>query len=128
MKPIATDKAPKALGPYTQAITCGRTVYTAGQIGLDPVTMKLVEGPENQIRQVIENIRAICTEAGGGLDRIVRLTVYLTDLTHWPIVNEVMTEAFSHPYPVRSAVGVATLPLGAFVEIDAIMVLDDDAT
>ncbi len=125
MEAIMTTRAPKALGPYSQAIRHGGTVYTAGQIGLDPETMKLVDGPENQIRQVIANIRAICEAAGGSLDKVARLTVYLTDLQHWPIVNEVMTENFSKPYPARSAVGVATLPLDAFVEIDAIMVLDD---
>lgn len=126
MKPIVTRRAPEALGPYSQAIRCGKTVYTAGQIGLDPKTMELSDNPEHQIRRVLNNIRAICHEAGADLDRVARLTVYLTDLAYWPIVNEVMEDFFKPPYPARTAVGVATLPLGAIVEIDAVIELSDE--
>lgn len=123
MDTIATDAAPAALGTYSQATVCGRTIYTAGQIGLDPQTMKLVEGAEPQIRQVFANISGICKAAGGGLGDIAKLTVYLTDAAHWPLVNKVMGELFTAPYPARTAIGVAWLPLGAVVEVEAVVVL-----
>jgi reactive intermediate/imine deaminase len=125
---IHTDAAPQAIGPYSQAMRCGDTVYLAGQIGLDPATMALVSGVEPQIRRVFENLKAVATAAGGGLDDIVKLTVYLTDLNHFTRVNEIMATYFIAPYPARAALGVASLPRGAQVEIDAIMVLENART
>jgi reactive intermediate/imine deaminase len=123
--PIITDGAPAAIGTYSQAIRVGATVYLSGQIPLDPVSMQLVDGPiERQIRRVFDNLRAVAEAAGGGLADIVKLTVYLSDLTHFPNVNAVMAEYFAEPYPARAAIGVASLPRGASVEVDAIMVLD----
>ncbi len=123
-QPIETDQAPKAIGTYSQAVRAGHTVYLSGQIPLHPDTMEMVEGKvEDQIRRVFENLRAVCRAAGGDLGDIVKLTVYLTDLAHFPLVNEVMAEYFERPYPARAAVGVAELPKGAAVEIEAIMVL-----
>jgi reactive intermediate/imine deaminase len=123
--PISTDGAPAAIGTYSQAIRVGATVYLSGQIPLDPVSMQLVDGPiERQIRRVFDNLRAVAEAAGGGLADIVKLTVYLSDLTHFPNVNAVMAEYFAEPYPARAAIGVASLPRGASVEVDAIMVLD----
>jgi reactive intermediate/imine deaminase len=125
---IHTDAAPQAIGPYSQAMRCGDTVYLAGQIGLDPATMALVSGVEPQIRRVFDNLKAVATAAGGGLDDIVKLTVYLTDLNHFTRVNEIMATYFIAPYPARAALGVASLPRGAQVEIDAIMVLENART
>jgi reactive intermediate/imine deaminase len=125
---IHTDAAPQAIGPYSQAMRCGDTVYLAGQIGLDPATMALVSGVEPQIRRVFDNLKAVATAAGGGLDDIVKLTVYLTDLNHFTRVNEIMATYFIAPYPARAALGVASLPRGAHVEIDAIMVLENART
>jgi reactive intermediate/imine deaminase len=121
---IHTDEAPKAIGPYSQAVRCGNTVYLAGQIGLDPKTMELVPGIEAQTNRVFDNIRAVVAAAGGSLDDIVKLTVYLTDLDHFALVNDVMARHFRAPYPARAAVGVASLPRGALVEVDAILVLE----
>lgn len=119
---IHTDRAPNAIGAYSQAIRHGDTVYISGQIPLDPATMQLVEGDiEDQIRRVIVNLAAICEEAGGSLDAIVRLTVYLTDLSKFGAVNAVMEEYFSKPYPARAAIGAAALPRGAAVEMDAVL-------
>lgn len=119
---IHTDRAPNAIGAYSQAIRHGDTVYISGQIPLDPATMQLVEGDiEDQIRRVIDNLAAICEEAGGSLDAIVRLTVYLTDLSNFGAVNAVMEEYFSKPYPARAAIGAAALPRGAAVEMDAVL-------
>jgi reactive intermediate/imine deaminase len=118
---IHTEAAPKAIGTYSQAVRCGDTIYLAGQIGLDPRTMEMVPGIEPQIRRVFENLRAVAAAAGGGLDDVVKLTVYLTDLGHFAHVNEIMAAYFQAPYPARAAVGVASLPRGALVEIDAIM-------
>jgi reactive intermediate/imine deaminase len=118
---IHTEAAPKAIGTYSQAVRCGDTIYLAGQIGLDPRTMEMVPGIEPQIRRVFENLRAVAAAAGGGLDDVVKLTVYLTDLGHFARVNEIMAAYFQAPYPARAAVGVASLPRGALVEIDAIM-------
>lgn len=121
---IHTDEAPRAIGPYSQAVRCGNTVYLAGQIGLDPKTMELVPGIEAQANRVFDNIRAVATAAGGSLDDIVKLTVYLTDLGHFALVNDVMARHFKAPYPARAAIGVASLPRGALVEVDAILVLE----
>jgi reactive intermediate/imine deaminase len=121
---ISTKRAPAAIGTYSQAIRTGNTVYLSGQIPLDPERMELVEGgPREQIRQVLANLTAVAEAAGGSLANVVRLTVYLTDLADFPIVNELMAEHFSAPYPARAAIGVAALPKNATVEMDAILVL-----
>ena len=119
-QPVASPGAPAAIGPYSQAIRAGDTVYLSGQIPLDPVTMQIVEGFENQVRRVLANLEAVCREAGAGLEDVVRVTVYLTDLANFPVVNEIMASRFREPYPARVTVGVASLPRGAAVEIDAI--------
>jgi reactive intermediate/imine deaminase len=122
--PISTDRAPAAIGTYSQAVRVDRTVYLSGQIGLDPHTMTIVEGGvEAQVRRVLENLRAVARASGGELDHVVKLTVYLTDMASFPIVNAAMAEYFREPYPARAAVGVAALPRGAAVEMDAILVL-----
>lgn len=121
---IQTDAAPKAIGTYSQAVRCGATVYLAGQIGLDPQSMELVAGVGPQIHRVFQNLRAVARAAGGDLQDIVKLTVYLTDLGNFALVNETMAGYFSPPYPARAAVGVASLPRGALVEMDAIMHLE----
>ncbi|MEJ2760765.1 MAG: RidA family protein [Gammaproteobacteria bacterium] len=122
---ISTDRAPAAIGPYSQAVRSGDTVYLSGQIPLDPETMALVEGDmREQVNRVFANLGAVAEAAGGTLDAIVKLTVYLTDLGHFPLVNEVMAEHFREPYPARAAIGVAQLPKGAQVEMDAVLVLD----
>ena len=119
---IRTDKAPQTIGTYSQAVKCERTVYLSGQIPLIPETMVLESGgPEPQIRRVFDNLRAVARAAGGDLADLVKLNVYLTDLGHFPLVNQVMAEYFTEPYPARAAVGVASLPKGAAVEMDAIM-------
>jgi len=118
---IHTDAAPKAIGTYSQAVRCGETVYLSGQIGLDPATMEMAAGIEPQIRRVLENLKAVAAASGGSLDDIVRLTVYLTDLRNFARLNEIMATFFTAPYPARAAVGVASLPRDALVEIDAIM-------
>ena len=120
--PIATPDAPKAIGTYSQAVRSGSTVYLSGQIPLDPASGQLVGGDmEAQVRRVFDNLRAVALAAGGDLDSVVKLNVYLTDLGHFQLVNQVMAEYFSEPYPARAAVGVASLPRGALVEIDAIL-------
>jgi reactive intermediate/imine deaminase len=121
MKPISTSDAPAAIGTYSQAVRAGDTVYLSGQIPLDPKTMQLVEGFENQAKRVFENLRAVARAAGGDFDRVVRVTVYLTDLANFAKLNEVMATHFRQPFPARVAVGVASLPRGALVEIDAVM-------
>lgn len=122
---IKTDQAPAAIGTYSQAIKAGATVYLSGQIALDPETMEFVAGDmRTQIERVFHNLQAVASAAGGSLADVVRLTVYLTDLSHFALVNEVMLTFFSEPFPARAAVGVATLPKGATVEVDAVMVLD----
>jgi reactive intermediate/imine deaminase len=124
MKAISSLEAPAAIGPYSQAVRAGDTVYLSGQIPLDPETMKIVEGDfEVHVRRVLDNLRAVCRAAGGDFDRVVRLTVYLPDLANFAKVNEVMAAFFNEPYPARAAVGVASLPRGAAVEIDAVMYL-----
>jgi reactive intermediate/imine deaminase len=124
-KIIHTDNAPKAIGTYSQAVRVGDTVYFAGQIGLDPKTMQLIEGIDAQIRRVFDNLQAVAQAAGGSLNDVVRFTVYLTDLKHFAKVNEIMATYVQEPYPARAAVGVASLPRDALVEIDAILVLQD---
>lgn len=122
---ISTDAAPQAIGTYSQAVRCGDTVYLSGQIPLDPATMSLVnDSIETEIHQVFKNLRAVCQAAGGDLGKIAKLNIYLTDLGHFPKVNEIMAEYFAQPYPARAAIGVAQLPKGAGVEADAVMVLD----
>jgi reactive intermediate/imine deaminase len=120
-KPIATPEAPAAIGPYSQAVRAGDAVYLSGQIPLDPKSMQLVEGFDSQVRRVFDNLLAVCREAGGGFDDVVRVTIYLTDLAQFPKVNEIMASYFREPYPARVTVGVASLPRGAAVEIDAVM-------
>ena len=122
--PVATKLAPQAIGTYSQAIKAGNTVYLSGQIPLDPQTGELVTGDiEAQVRQVFENLRAVARAGGGDLESVVKLTVYLTDMGNFQTVNKVMAEYFAQPYPARAAVGVATLPRGATVEVDGILVL-----
>ncbi|HKJ16701.1 MAG TPA: RidA family protein [Xanthomonadales bacterium] len=119
---IHSENAPAAIGAYSQAIRHGNTVYLSGQIPLVPETMEMVEGDiDEQIHQVIANLSAVCKAAGGNLDSIVRLTVYLTDLAHFGRVNDIMSEHFSQPYPARAAIGVASLPRNADVEMDAVL-------
>jgi reactive intermediate/imine deaminase len=121
---ISTEAAPKAIGTYSQAIRAGRTVYVSGQIPLDPATGELVGGDmEAQVRRVFENLKAIAIAAGGSLADAAKLTVYLTDLGHFQLVNRVMAEYVPQPYPARAAVAVAALPRGAAVEIDCILEL-----
>lgn len=121
---IQTLDAPQAIGTYSQAIKVDRTVYLSGQIPLNPETMMLVDGDiAAQITQVFENLKAVALAAEGDFSDIVKLNVFLTDLTHFPIVNEIMGQYFEEPYPARAAIGVAALPKGAGVEMDAIMVL-----
>ena len=120
---INTAAAPAAIGTYSQAVKVGDTVYLSGQIPLVPHTMQLVEGEMSaQIRQVFDNLQAVAAAAGGGLADIVKLNIYLTDLGHFPLVNEVMASYFQEPYPARAAIGVASLPKGAAIEADAVMV------
>ena len=121
---IHTDKAPEAIGTYSQAVRVGDTVYLSGQIPLVPETMELVEGNmEMQIHRVFDNLSAVAAAAGGSLAHIAKLNIFLVDLDHFPLVNQVMADYFQEPYPARAAVGVAALPKGAEVEMDAIMVL-----
>jgi reactive intermediate/imine deaminase len=123
---IHTDQAPRAIGTYSQAVRVGDTVYLSGQIPLLPATMELVgNDTEAQIRQVFDNLRAVARAAGGDLADLVKLNIYLTDLSHFPLVNQVMADYFNEPYPARAAVGVASLPKAAQVEMDAIMVVGD---
>lgn len=121
---ISTDKAPAAIGTYSQAIKVGNTVYLSGQIPLIPSTMQMVEGPiDAHIEQVFENLKAVAEAAGGTLANVVKLNVFLTDLGNFARVNEIMARYFQTPYPARAAIGVASLPRGAAVEMDAVLVL-----
>ena len=121
--PVHTDRAPAAIGTYSQAVRAGETVYLSGQIPLDPETMELVGGGvDAQIRQVFDNLAAVAGAAGGGLADVVKITVYLTDLGNFARVNEIMAQYFDEPYPARAAIGVAGLPKSAVVEMDAILV------
>ena len=123
---IHTDQAPAAIGAYSQAVKVGATVYLSGQIPLDPATMHLVEGGmEAQIRRVFDNLAAVARAAGGSLADTVKLNVLLTDLSHFALVNQVMAEYFQEPYPARAALGIAALPRGAQVEMDAVLVVED---
>ncbi len=121
---ISTANAPSAIGTYSQAVNVNGTVYLSGQIPLDPATMEVVDGTREQVDRVFRNLRAVAEAAGGDFSKIVKLNVYLTDLANFPVVNEVMGEYFSEPYPARAAVGVAALPKGVGVEVEGIMVLD----
>jgi len=121
-KAIATEAAPAAIGAYSQAVRAGDAVYLSGQIPLDPATMELATGDiEQEIRRVLENLAAVAQAAGGGLDDAVKLTVFLVDLGHFATVNTVMAEYFQAPYPARAAIGVAALPKGARIEMDAVL-------
>lgn len=120
---ITSDRAPAAIGTYSQAIKVGNTVYLSGQIPLDPETMEVVEGIEQQICQVFDNLTAVAEAAGGNLQDIVKLNIFLTDLGHFGLVNEVMARYFTQPYPARAAIGVASLPKGVAVEMDGVMVV-----
>jgi reactive intermediate/imine deaminase len=120
---LSTAGAPAAIGTYSQAVQCDGTVYLSGQIGLDPDSMQLVEGVDAQIVRVFDNLKALAEAAGGSLTDAVKVTIYLTDLAHFPKVNEVMARYFDQPYPARATVGVAALPRGALVEADAVLVL-----
>jgi reactive intermediate/imine deaminase len=118
---VHTKAAPAAIGAYSQAVRAGDTVYLSGQIGLDPVNGQMVEGIDAQIQRVFLNLAAVAAAAGSGLEQAVRMTVYLTDLAHFAKVNEIMAQHVREPFPARAAVGVASLPRGALVEIDCIL-------
>lgn len=120
---IHTDNAPRAIGCYSQAVKVSNTVYLSGQIGFIPETMELVDGIENQARQMFKNLEAVVKASGATLDNIVKLNIYLTDMANFAIINQVMAEFFNTPYPARAAVGVKELPKGALVEADGIVVI-----
>lgn len=121
---ISTPHAPAAIGTYSQAVKAGNTVYLSGQIGLDPASMQMVDGIDAQIVRVFDNLKAVAEASGGSLADVVKLNVFLTDLSHFAKVNEVMARYFAEPFPARAAVGVAALPRAALVEADGVMVLD----
>ena len=124
---IHTDLAPSAIGTYSQAVKVNQTVYLSGQIPLLPDTMELIKGDIYiQIEQVLKNLTAVTQAAGGGLSDIVKLNIYLTDLNDFPVANQLMAQYFTQPYPARAAIGVAALPKGCSVEMDAVMVLNND--
>jgi len=119
---IHTDKAPQAIGTYSQAVRCGNTVYVSGQVPFDPATGTLVSGDiDAEIRRVFDNLAAIAAAAGGSLASVAKLSVFLTDMSHFPRVNEIMATYFQQPYPARAAIGVAALPRGARVEMECIL-------
>lgn len=118
---IHTDAAPAAIGTYSQAVQVGNTVYLSGQIGINPATGQLVDGVEAQIHQVFTNLRAVITSAGGTMNDVVKINIFLIDLGHFAKVNEIMAQYFTQPYPARAAVGVAALPRGALVEADGVV-------
>lgn len=120
---IQTQGAPAAIGTYSQAVKVGSTVYLSGQIGLDPASMQMVDGIEAQVHRVFSNLKAVAEAAGGSLNDVVKLNIFLTDLSHFALVNTIMAEYFSQPYPARAAVGVASLPRAALVEADGVMVI-----
>jgi reactive intermediate/imine deaminase len=123
---VRTDQAPQAIGTYSQAVKVGKTVYLSGQIPLDPLTMELVQGDvEAHVRRVFDNLQAVARAAGGSLADVAKLNVFLTDLANFAVVNAVMAEYFQEPYPARAAIGVAALPRGAVVEMDAVLELGD---
>lgn len=121
---IQTTSAPQAIGTYSQAVKVGGTVYLSGQIGLDPASMQMVEGIEAQVRRVFDNLKAVAEASGGSLADVAKLNVYLTDLANFALVNTIMAEYFQQPYPARAAVGVASLPKGALMEADGVMVIE----
>ena len=121
---IHTENAPAAIGTYSQAILVGNTLYLSGQIGLDPYSMELVDGIEAQIRRVFDNLKAVCEAAGGTLADIAKLNIFLTDLSNFQLVNQIMGEYFAQPYPARAALGVASLPKGALVEMDGVVIIN----
>lgn len=123
---IKTGAAPAAIGTYSQAVKVGDTVYLSGQIGLDPASMQMVEGIENQVHRVFQNLQAVAVAAGGSLADVVKLNIFLTDLGNFAKVNEIMAQYFSEPYPARAAVGVASLPRAALVEADGVLVLSNE--
>ncbi len=126
---ISTEKAPAAVGTYSQAvaITGGVTIYLSGQIPLVPETMEVIEGGiENEIHQIFKNLSAVCEEAGGSLDDIVKLNIFLTDLNNFALLNEIMATYFEQPYPARAAIGIKELPKGVSVEMDGVMVVNSD--
>lgn len=118
---IQTNGAPAAIGTYSQAVKVGTTVYLSGQIGLDPASMQMVDGIEAQVRRVFSNLKAVAEAAGGSLNDVVKLNIFLTDLSNFALVNTIMAEYFSQPFPARAAVGVASLPRAALVEADGVM-------
>lgn len=120
---ISTPQAPQAIGTYSQAVKVGTAVYLSGQIGLDPASMQMVDGIENQIHRVFQNLKAVTEAAGGSMADVVKLNVFLTDLANFAKVNEIMAQYFTQPYPARAAVGVKELPRGALVEADGVMEL-----
>jgi len=122
---INTDKAPAAIGTYSQAVKAGNTVYLSGQIPLVPETMELIEKFDEQVHQVFKNLTAVCEAAGGNLDQISKLNIFMLDLSHFATVNDIMSQYFTEPYPARAAIGVKELPKGAQIEMDAIMTLED---
>lgn len=120
---VSTDRAPKAIGPYSQAVRAGDTVYLSGQVALDPATGEMVGGGfEAEVRRVFDNLKAVATAAGCSLDAAVRITIYLVDMGRFPVVNAIMAEYFTEPYPARVTIGVAALPKGAQVEVDCVLV------
>jgi reactive intermediate/imine deaminase len=122
---IHTDDAPQAIGTYSQAVKVDNTVYMSGQIPLDPASMEVVSGGiEAEITRVFDNLRAVATASGGNLADVVKLNIFLTDLSNFPTVNEIMAQYFQQPYPARAAIGVAALPKGVGVEMDAVLVID----
>ncbi len=122
---IQTDDAPQAIGTYSQAVKVDNTVYISGQIPLDPASMEVVSGGiEAEITRVFDNLQAVAEAAGGALADVVKLNIFLTDLTNFPTVNEIMAQYFQQPYPARAAIGVAALPKGVGVEMDAVLVID----
>lgn len=125
-KIIQTNAAPQAIGTYSQAVQVGQTVYMSGQIGLDPTSAQMEEDIDSQVHRVFQNLRAVARAAGADLSHIAKLNVFLTDLSHFGRVNEIMAQYFSQPYPARAAVGVAALPRSALIEVDAILALDAD--
>jgi reactive intermediate/imine deaminase len=122
-KIIATAAAPAAIGPYSQAVQAGNTVYLSGQIGLDPATMELAEGIDAQIARVFDNLKAVAAASGGSLADAVKVNIYVTDLANFAKVNDAMAQVFTQPYPARATVQVAALPRGALVEVDAVLVI-----
>ncbi len=121
---IHTDGAPQAIGTYSQAVKVGNTVYLSGQIGLEPVSMQMVDGIEAQVHRVFNNLKAVAEASGGSLADVVKLNIFLTDLSNFALVNTIMAEYFTQPYPARAAVGVASLPRGALVEADGVIELN----